>query len=476
MEAISNAWVVKALNGKEFKNRFIKLALLLGVVFLSFFSNSMGYIIFAFCVTYITFEFSADSIFWIMLAGVCVPYISVFFVHVLMWIFIVTLLIRLVVDLVKKRIDYKNWRFITLISLFGALALLILLPLSTTYSFMAQLKRLSLFASLILAVIYIKQINVKHTLLFFVISVVSICGLFVIAEALNADYAANVYKCMYSNGVVSRFGVFNNDPNFTGATLICALASWFFLYRKNYINNYWYFAGLALIGYFAVTTISKATYLIIGIFALYVVVENVVITIKTKNPKHLLELLWYVAVLAVVFAIGWKYVNAMYQRIFNPNAGMWAEGDNLSFTNLTTGRSDIWIGYFKEIFGSWQMLLFGAGASAGFVNRPAHSLPIEYLYRYGVLGVLVMLAIFVVSAWPYIKKVKPYSFVPMVIITGIFCSIGSISAKYIYIFALVFLTLCYNGIKYEKLKESVVFEEEQPINTKLNNEIEKNDN
>ena len=129
------------------------------------------------------------------------------------------------------------------------------------------------------------------------------------------------------------------------------------------------------------------------------VVENIIVTIKTKNAKHLMELVYYLVTLLIACAICWKYVDAMYQRIFNPRAGWWNDEDSNTMSNLTTGRSELWMGYLKAIFSDWRIFLFGSGVKSwfGYIGTSAHSMPIEYLYKYGIIVVMILLAIFVIG-------------------------------------------------------------------------------
>ena len=451
IESIKNNKVFQWLNGRDVKTRYTKLAVILALMFLTYLWGVVGWIALGVCALFMLCEFSADSIYWIILMSIFVPFVNIMVISILMAEIIAILLTKLIIDIRYNKINYKNWRFVSLVSLYALLVLLLVLPLAETYNFVEQAKKLLLFTSVLLCVLYIKQINIRQLLIMFSVAVGTLCILFLIAMVIDGNAYVS-YGANYSKGTIRRFSSFCQDPNFTGAILICAIASWFVAYKKKYINKYVYFIGLGVLGYFSLATISKATYLTIAIFAVYVVVENIVVLIKTKQPKRLLELLCYVGVLAIVCAIGWKYVDAMYQRIFNPGSGWWSEGKaDTSMSNLTTGRTDLWMDYIKYIFSSVQILLFGAGAGSNYISMgAAHSMPLDYLYRFGGIIVIVLLAIFVVSALPYLKKAKPFNFVPIIIITMIFCSIGSISIKYIYMFSISFLTLCVNGVEHEK--------------------------
>ena len=452
MDIIKNSPIIRFLSGKDFKTKAIKLSVVLAFMCLGFISDLCAYIAFAFCATFIAFEFSMESIFWVVLLAINTQYGITSITLIAMWEMIAVLLIKFIVDLKYRRINYKNWRFITIVTLFAILCLLTLLPLSQVYKFGLQLRAFSLFALSVLGLLYVKQINFKQFFTLIAISVVVLCGCFYLFELV--DLVSMGYTAPYSKGIVNRFSAFSADPNFTGAILICALMCWFIAYKKKFIRKNLYFIGLTLIGIFLLMTISKATYLIVGLFGAYVIVENIVTSIKTKNSKYLLELAWYVLALIIACVVCWRYLDAMYQRIFHPGMGWWSEGENQGLSNFTTGRIDLWKIYLKAIFSSGSVFLFGHGTGSDYVGPGAtHSMPLDYLYRYGFLTTIILVAIFVIATIPYLKKAKVFNFIPLVCITGIFCSIGSISPKYIYIFSIMFLALCCNGIEFKREKD-----------------------
>ena len=466
MDIVKNSTLFKFLNSTDFKSKCIKLAVLLVFMALGFIAEVFIYLAFASCVLYILCEHSTDSLLWIIITAVYMPYDNASLIFILMWMLSAILLIKLIIDLKNKKIDFKSWYIITILALLGAICLILLLPLCKTYSFGSQFNKLCLFLLVVLGLIYVREINVRNILLLFA-SAVAILGvvyyIFTQCNIITTGYMAD-----YSKGQILRFSPFSNDPNFSGAIIICAIMAWFIAYKRNLMNRYVYFGGLTIGGILILMTISKACYFIVALFGMYVVIENIVITIKTKNAKHLLELVYYLGALLIASVICWKYIDSMYQRIFNPGEGWWTQGEmDTAVSNLTTGRSVLWKEYLITIFSSWQMALFGAGAGAGFVSRgSAHSMPLDYLYRYGIIIVMLLVALFIVAILPYLRKTKPYNFVPLICITGIFCSIGSVSAKYIYLFAIVFVTLCCNGIT--SLQEST--EATNKTNTSKKNE------
>ncbi len=445
MEKIKNLTIFKFLNATDFKSKCIKLAILLSFMVLGLVFPVFAYISSAICIIYTLFEFSADSILYTVVTAIYSSYILIGLITALMWIYSGILIIRLIIDIRSKRVEWKNWRFVTILVLFTVLTILWLLPLCVTYSFASQFNKIALFLTIILTMLYFKDIKIKDFLIFFTIIVAVLCLMF---------YIINIFKSIgviitqpYSKGMLNRFSALYDDPNFTGAIILCAIMAWFIAYKKHFINKYLYFAGLGMLGAFLLMTISKSCCLVLLLFAAYIVVENVVITIKTRNAKHLLELVYYMATLLFVCSVCWKYVDAMYQRFFNPGNGWWTEGElNNTMSNLTTGRSVLWKDYLVAIFSSWQIILFGAGASAEFISRgSAHCMPITYLYSYGLINCLLIVAILIMLVVPYLKHTKVYNFVPLVALSVLFCSIGGISIRYIFVFIIILLPICCNG-------------------------------
>ena len=439
--------IVDFLSSKDMKIKYIKLSVLLSLIFLTFFNNIFGYIAASVCAVFILFEFSVDSIIWLLLTGTLSPYIKTGMLQVLLAEFIVIMSIQFIKDIKCKKIDCNNWYFKTISILFVTILLLLLLPLSRTYSFISQLSKVTLFGTLFFAIIYIKQIKVKELLKIFSLAIGVTCFIFLIAQKFGGGDAMLIPQ-KYSKGFVERFAIFNLDPNFTGAIILCAVLSWYILYKNKVINNYLYFGLFSVFVSFMLMTISKAVILVFVMFGLFVLFDNIVTTIRTRNVKNLIELVYYLGAVLLACLICWKYVDAMYQRMFVKTQEYVGGGVSNSVSGLTTGRSDIWKIYLNAIFNDWRILIFGVGVKAPFINgTAAHCMPIDYLYRYGVIICAVLVAIFIVAVIPYLKKVKIYNFAPMILISTMFCSLGTISVKHIYVFVIILLTLCYNAFK-----------------------------
>ena len=202
---------------------------------------------------------------------------------------------------------------------------------------------------------------------------------------------------------------------------------------------------LTVIIYYILRTVSKGAWFILLVFVAYVIVENIVVAIKNKNPKHLLELVWYFAVGIIICGLCWKQILAICQRVESPPTGGWWSSDG-KIADMTTGRSSLWLEYMEHIFSSVQVALFGSGIKSGSITLEfhAHNIFIEYLYKFGFVGVGLMLAIIIVGLIPYIRKIKIFNLIAVGLICGIYFANGSISMKYIYIFASIILLLAFN--------------------------------
>lgn len=468
MEGVKNSTIIKFLSSCDFKSKCIKLAILICLMSLGFVSPLFACISTVFCIIYTMFEFSADSILWSVLTTIYASYTLTSLITILMWVYVGVLIVKLILDIVHKKLKLKNWRIITLFSILTVLIILLLLPLCATYKFYSQFNKIVLFFTIILSILYIKDIKIKNFLILFTISVLTLCGVFYILNIFIDDLVKVVIFQAYSKGSLNRFTVFYDDPNFTGSIIICAILAWFIAYKKELINKYLYFAVLCVLGIFEIMTISKACFLVLLLLGSYIVIENVIITIKTKNAKHLLELLFYIGVLLIVCSICWKYMDATYQRFFNPGGGWWTEGEkNTAMSNLTTGRSVLWKDYLLAIFSSWRLFFFGAGAAANLISRGSvHSMPISYLYFYGILNTLLIVAMLIVLVIPHLKHAKPFNFVPLIVLSALFCSIGGISIKYLFVFMIILIPLCCNC---EQQKHSSNITDSATTNEKSNN-------
>ena len=429
----------------------LKLGIAMCLLFITYFVPAFKWVMLAYFMVCVAFEYSASSLIWVVFGAVTLPYSNligkVAIYLILMGEMIAIYAIKLALMLVKKQVNIKGWRTITLLSLYCIFSLLMLLPVSQVYKIGSQLSFWYFVTFLLLTLCFVKEINVKNFLKCFVIMVLGICVSFLFVTIVNSNYGVQILAS-YSKGVVNRFSPVLGDPNLACGVIIIAFFSLFALYKQKEINKPVYFSLLTLLGVFVLRTLSKSALIVVAVFAVYLILDIVITSIITKNKKHLLELVWYLIAFTIVGLIEWQYIDALFYRVTGEYNGWWNQEQTAKpLDNLTTGRMTLWIEYLKAIFGNAQILLFGSGINSGFVFRgAAHNAIIEYLYKLGLVQTLILFAIFVISAIPYLKKLKVYNFVPIALITLFYCSVGSTSAKHMSIFIVSFITLCYSGL------------------------------
>lgn len=444
------------LHNKDLKNRLIKLCIVLGLTFLAELNSNIEIVAKCTMLAFVIFEWSPSSIVWVCVAGFYSGTIGGT-VNWLIYAMCIILAIRFILECMAKKVNFKDWKLITISILYVLIVLLMLLPLSTEYKFSSQFSRIPLFTLIVFMVYYVKEINIRDLLFISAISVVAGCFALSLAGTCK-PYEAG-FKIQYSKGWVNRYAVFMEDPNFTGSILLGGIASAYILHRREKINCMLYYILVAMLGFFTLRTLSKATMLMLGVLALYILIENIVRFIKTKNKQYLIELGVYLGLALIVCAIEWKYVDAFVGRFFRNTTGWWSDSGNGAIDEITTGRFSLWKMYLEEIFGSARIFLFGAGIDSALLEGcSAHSMPITYVWKCGALVCLMLLAITVIGCIPYLKKCKPYNFIPMIIIFGIMCSLGSTLNRYFYVFAIPFLTIVWDGVEQDE-------QESEPIDT-----------
>ena len=113
--------------------------------------------------------------------------------------------------------------------------------------------------------------------------------------------------------------------------------------------------------------------------------------IKSKNKKNFIKLsiVGFISICALALIFN-KYLFSIVTRFYTENN----YGGGLN--TITTGRLDIWKWYFKHITSSILYILFGCGITVNSLNGfTPHCFYLSLLYRFGVVGVLVIIYILI---------------------------------------------------------------------------------
>ncbi|MBE6807065.1 MAG: O-antigen ligase family protein [Ruminococcaceae bacterium] len=184
-------------------------------------------------------------------------------------------------------------------------------------------------------------------------------------------------------GIVRRSGYFN-DPNFYSAHITVALSGVLVLLlnRSRKRETVTQVCLVVALVYCGLLSVSKSFLLVAVAMALFWAVG--VMFQKGKISVKLMVLLC--ALVGFYFLLS----SAMFDTVLSRFVG----ATNMSA--LTTGRTDLWVNYLRELGDNPMMLLFGNGYTDVTVGgRAAHNTLIQLLYQFGVVGYIFLIGWFV---------------------------------------------------------------------------------
>lgn len=262
----------------------------------------------------------------------------------------------------------------------------------------------------------------------------------------------------------NRFGCLNRDPNYFAFEIFVLLIGYSVLYL-NKIIKYEFVVAFAVLSILGVLSISKS-FLII--YALYLTICFVLLfkcllkKSKTKKQKITL-ILTIVFVILIAIVVVAKIV---LPRLFSLRRNTFEIDDSSLFSilnGLTTGRFEIWVGYLKIFFGSFNIFLFGYGALNGYPLGAVHNSVIQILFFGGIIffAILVYLVLKCI-----IKQKKHYGLHLFTLLILLFSCSLDMMFSYRTFLVIAIIMLCYNNknnIEYKKLEkeDSLIIDEHQ---------------
>ena len=178
-----------------------------------------------------------------------------------------------------------------------------------------------------------------------------------------------------------RFQGLFSDPNYYMYLLIAALAILIKLYDVKRIRRVWFLIMTVALTVFGILTYSKTFFLML------VVLCAVYIVWQLLKGNYLLGI-----GLILVIVVSGSFLLFSERSPFAVVLTRLANGSSLS--DLTTGRTDLFLLYLNEIFDSPISFLFGKGMMAGNLGMDPHNLYLEIVYYIGVCGLLLFAAYF----------------------------------------------------------------------------------
>ncbi len=177
---------------------------------------------------------------------------------------------------------------------------------------------------------------------------------------------------------IKRFQGLLGDPNYYMTLLITGLSLLFKMRDCDIIRRRSLLLGGGSMAAFGILTYSKTFFILLVLLLAFRVLRQ--------------------------FSKG-KYLKGVLLSVFGIIAAMWIlAGDNTplailldrfgaaaSLESLTTGRTEIYKAYWREIFSTFQFALFGKGMAAEALPKHPHNLLLEITYYVGLVGLALVL-------------------------------------------------------------------------------------
>lgn len=212
----------------------------------------------------------------------------------------------------------------------------------------------------------------------------------IVTAALTAQQVATLpniskYITVQSYLRITRLSGFFGDPNFYSAHITAALAGVQLLLireQKKSRQLLLIVLGVALI-YCGLLSASK---MFVTVFALlFLVWIPLILRQSGKTSNKIGLILGFLCAGAVVLS------SVAFQELFKILDNRFSYASNLS--QLTTGRTDLWIKYMKEILFDPLLLLFGEGYSNVVIGtKSSHNTVIQMVFQFGLIGSVLLIA------------------------------------------------------------------------------------
>lgn len=346
-------------------------------------------------------------------------FFNIYFSIWLLLAFVINLLIRYIIDLIKhrKRINLKK------VIIYLLVYVSFLLPLyhinsATISSFLVIT---ALFSVIYLVFEYKNNFNLKLLIDCWLIGILSSLIVFLFKDVLPLMQGYLVY-------FPGRFNCLLRDPNYWALEVVCLLLAFTSLYFKGKIK-YSYPYIFILLSVLALLSGSKAFFITFIVFLVSFLVCFIMRVIKRKEYKEwklkfiipiVIGVISLILLLLIVFK---EKTTLLFERLFSFNNIGGSFEDKLN--KLTTGRYGIWVKYISIVFSSWQMALFGRGVLNGYEFEAVHNTPIQILYYGGVLGIVLIVGIVILIIYRLskINKINLFDYLGLFVMFILSCSL-----------------------------------------------------
>lgn len=195
---------------------------------------------------------------------------------------------------------------------------------------------------------------------------------------------------------MGRLSAMTYDPNLYGFFVVVSMAlNLCTMYRKKYKHVFWNFILTLFLFVLGMMTLSKAFFLVGGM----VLGFFVLLLFRSENVSKMVK--GYVAFVIVIAFFAFVYYLGFYFDLF-------AERFNTDdASDLTTGRSDIWIFYLSYMYDHLDVLLTGASIGGRIEDYSTpHNFIVYLFYFFGIIGTTLYL-LMITSLIKGVRYVNP---------------------------------------------------------------------
>ena len=186
-----------------------------------------------------------------------------------------------------------------------------------------------------------------------------------------------------------RFMAFTNHPNTLYMRTLFALTYYMYCLLNNKLSLLKFGLIYLFCSIIILSTLSKMGMAMLCLMTLIALI----LYLKQDFKKRAKYVGIFVGVILIVALICNKHILSIFERIFDGDGAFEANIIN----QLTTGRDDIWKDYWVQCVKNPFTLLFGNGMltqevfihAQGEIRAP-HSIYVFLLYRFGIVGILVL--------------------------------------------------------------------------------------
>ncbi|MEK3980699.1 hypothetical protein MKY37_16855 [Psychrobacillus sp. FSL K6-2836] len=221
--------------------------------------------------------------------------------------------------------------------------------------------------------------------------IVAMLGEFIPQIKLHIQSMGESFTVYQNDHLYMRFSGLDIDPNYFafqvlfGISLLIVISG----YKKRHLKENFLIFILVFMG---INTLSKM------FLILLILIISFICAIYIKNNIITALKFSFVLMISFLVMLPLGFINFIKATLFRFSL----EGS--STVSITTGRSDLWLLYIREILSSLRIFLVGNGFGSGFLGGyAAHNMYLLYCYFLGFIGILILL-IFIFTSYRHVKK------------------------------------------------------------------------